>query len=181
MHLFLNESFSRQAFCSAMAMCIALDCHKVLWSLWPRWCISLWPCSAAEKLLTDKQEAITKKLHTRPTTYAELQGVAPQMRPQKFKRQLNRCTKLQIRGDIKQLNLLKGTMCHHLTVTCILSSTEEGDARPCSWLSACQEDYKNAMLWYAALLPEKLLLSWVFTASLQTGAAVQSATCLLVG
>lgn len=77
----------------------------------------------------DKQEAVTKKPPTGPTTHAELQVAAPQMCPQKFKRQLNRCTKLQIREDIKQLNLLKGTMCHHLTVPCLLSPTKEDHVR----------------------------------------------------
>lgn len=148
MHLFLNESFSRQAFCSkphGQVYC-SLDCHKVI-------TISLAKmmhlgCGLAV------QQRISSQINKRQSQRNSVPGLqrmlsfqgGPKMRPTELKRQLNRCTKLQIRGDIKQLTLLKGTMCHHLTVTCILSSTEEGDARPCSWLSACQEDYKNAML-----------------------------------
>ena len=105
---------------------------RLLLSFWPGWCIQLWPCRVREKLLTDKQETVTKKPRTRPTTHSKLQVTAPQMCPQKLKRQLTRCTKLQIRGDIKQLNLLKGTVCHHLTVTCILSPTEGEHALACA-------------------------------------------------
>jgi len=51
------------------------------------------------------------------------------MCPKKFNRQLNSCPKLQIRGDIKQLNLLQGTTCHHLTVTSIPDCTGEEHAQ----------------------------------------------------
>ena len=143
---FLISGSLHKVFCLAIAKYISLDCHKVIIIFLAKMMYLAVTLQYNRETPHDKQEAITKKPHTRPRTHAELQGAAPQTRPQKFKRQLNRCTKPQIRGDIKQLKLLKGTMCHHLTVTCILSSTEEGDAWPCSWLSARQEDYKNAML-----------------------------------
>lgn len=129
---FLISTSPDKIFVQPLLSIFLLAVTRLLLSFWPRWCIWLWPCSVTEKLLTDKQEAVTKKPHARPATHSKLQVTAPQMCPQKFKRQLNRCTKLQIRGDIKQLNLLKGTVCHHLTVTCILSPSEEGHALACA-------------------------------------------------
>jgi hypothetical protein len=63
-----------------------------------------------------------------PPLHTQHQVACQQIGSQKFKRQLNRCTKPPRRGDIKQLNLLKGMMCHHLIVTYILSPTKEEHA-----------------------------------------------------